>query len=594
MCINTLTPAETKKIAKKSPRPRYSESMMISSATKGRIINIDYATTEINPTLIDTSGNIFSMFYGGLNPLMYDAESGVLIFTGRILSDTKAGTKILGFGYSEDSGISWMIQNDLNEPDNHNFEAQFPSLVTGAIIDGLAAPIIIYSEEVGGGGEYGGDPILLYNEMNFDESYWNWVDFHNIVPYPDLYVASPVITTGNKIFTSFISFTTGEDYYIVYEADVSAVSVVEPNLNSSIFPADVPGSAEYASVFNNTAYNYVRGNHVAVGGAWDMNESSSSPRNLDRNLIYKISSDNGATWGAPVLIEEKNIVGFPAQSFDADAFISEWTTSMVIDPFGSVHFFVNIIETLNRQKSLISHIGLKGGEWTLRVIDTLDFELSSNETCDIGCGLTQPFITPSGLLALVFTAGTSKSDTTMGGMIASDLFISISSDLGATWTEPENITNSPGINETKIQGSPTVEVGDNGSETLHLVYLVDVEEPLGDQQGKHVYYHLAHTLSIVSVIENEKTFPINFELEQNYPNPFNPGTTISFRLQQKSEVDLNIYNILGQQVALLIKDAMEIGSHEVYWDASKFAAGIYFYKLTANGKSRTNKMILLK
>ncbi len=525
---------------------------------------------------------------------MYDVETGVLIFTGRILSDTKAGTKILGFGYSDDSGKSWVIQNDLNEPDNHNFEAQFPSLVAGAKIDGIGAPIIIYSEEVGGGGEFGGDPILIYNEMNYDESFWKWADFHGILPYPDLYVASPVITTGNKIFMSFISFTTGEDYYIVYEADVSAVSVVEPNLNSSIFPADVPGSAEYASVYNNTAYNYVSGNHVAVGGAWDMDESSSSPRNLDRNLIYKLSSDNGASWGAPVLIEEKNIVGFPAQSFDADAFISAWTTSMVIDPFGSVHFFVNIIETLNRQKSLIGHIGMESGEWTLHVIDTLDFELSSNETCEIGCGLTQPFVTPSGLLALVYTAGTSSSDTLKGGMIASDLFISVSNDLGVTWTEPENITNSPGINETKIQGSPTVEVGDNGSETLHLVYLVDVEEPLGDQQGKHVYYHLAHSLSIVSVTEDEETLPISFELKQNYPNPFNPGTTISFRLQAKSEVTLKIFNILGQEMELLIEEAMGIGSHEVYWDASEFASGIYYYMLTANGKTRTNKMILLK
>jgi len=228
MFINTLISAETKKIVKKSPRLIYSESTLISPGTKGRIINIDYATTEINPTLIDTSGNIFSMFYGGLNPLMYDAETGVLIFTGRILSDAKTGTKILGFGYSEDSGKSWVIQNDLNEPDNHNFEAQFPSLVSGANIDGIDVPIIIYSEEVGGGGEFGGDPILAYNEMMYDESYWNWVDFHGILPYPDLYVASPVITNGNKIFTSFISFTAGEDYYIVYETDISDLSVVAP------------------------------------------------------------------------------------------------------------------------------------------------------------------------------------------------------------------------------------------------------------------------------------------------------------------------------------------------------------------------------
>jgi len=555
---------------------------------------LDYSSTGISPTLIDTAGNIYSMFYGGLNPLIYDAESGVLAFTGRILSNTKAGTKILGFGYSNDSGVSWSVQNDLNEPDNHNFEAQFPSLISGATIDGSVVPIIIYSEETGGGGEFGGDPILLYNEMGYGGAFWNWVDFHDIAPFPDLYVPSPVITSEGKIFTSFISFTTGEDYYIVYETDISAVSVVVPNVDASIFPADVAGSADFASVFNHTAYNYIRGNHVAVGGAWDMDDSSSSPRFSDRNLIYKLSSDNGATWGTPVLIQEENIVGFPAQSFDADAFISAWTTSMVIDPFGRVHFFVNIIETLNQQKALIGHIGLDRGEWTFHVIDTLDFELTSNETCEIGCGLTQPFVTPSGLFALVYSAGTSISDTISSGLIASDLFLSTSSDFGATWTEPENITNSPGINETKVQGAPTVEVGDNGFETLHLVYMVDVEEPLGDQQGKHVYYHLAHELSILSISQGDKTVPVSMKLEQNFPNPFNPGTTIRFRLQRESKVNLRIYNILGQEVDMLIDDLMETGSHEFYWDASKFTAGIYFYRLTANNLTRTNKMILLK
>ena len=525
---------------------------------------------------------------------MYNVETGALIFTGRILSDNKAGPKILGFGYSDDSGESWFVQNDLNEPDNHNFEAQFPSIVSGANIDGIDVPIIFYSEEVGGGGEFGGDPILLYNTMKYDESFWNWVDFHSIAPYPDLYVASPVITTGNKVFTSFISFTRGEDYYIVYEADVSNISVVEPNLDASIFPVEVPGSAEVASVFNHTAYNYVRGNHVAVGGAWDMDDSSSSPRFPDRNLIYKLSSDNGATWGSPVLIEEENIVGFPAQSFDADAFISAWTTSMIIDPFGRVHFFVNIIETLNRQKSLISHIGLEKGKWTLHVIDTLDFELSSNETCEIGCGLTQPFVTPSGLLALVYSAGTSISDTIKGGMIASDLFLSISSDLGATWTEPENITNSPGINETKIQGSPTVETGDNGFETLHMVYMVDVEEPLGDQQGKHVYYHLAHDLSILAVSDEEKTIPVSMELEQNFPNPFNPETTIEFSLPVSGKVSLVVYNLRGEQVANLFDGIQSAGRHQIVLDASKVASGMYFYRLQAANFVQAKKMILLK
>ncbi len=88
--------------------------------------------------------------------------------------------------------------------------------------------------------------------------------------------------------------------------------------------------------------------------------------------------------------------------------------------------------------------------------------------------------------------------------------------------------------------------------------------------------------------------PKTFELVQNYPNPFNPTTTISFTLPEKTDVRLDIFNILGQSVTTLISGELPAGNHEAVWDAGNSPTGVYFYRLTAEKESITRKMLLLK
>jgi len=95
--------------------------------------------------------------------------------------------------------------------------------------------------------------------------------------------------------------------------------------------------------------------------------------------------------------------------------------------------------------------------------------------------------------------------------------------------------------------------------------------------------------------KNNKVYPSKFELSQNYPNPFNPKTAISYQLPAFSEVDLSIYNILGQKVATLVSEKQPAGRYKVEWDATKFASGVYIYKLsTDQGYTKAKKLILLK
>ena len=93
--------------------------------------------------------------------------------------------------------------------------------------------------------------------------------------------------------------------------------------------------------------------------------------------------------------------------------------------------------------------------------------------------------------------------------------------------------------------------------------------------------------------------PATYVLLQNYPNPFNPSTTIEYELPVRSQVDLIIYNILGQRVATLYSRTQPAGLHGIEWDGTDaqgrpVASGIYFYRLHTPSFSQAKKMVLLR
>ena len=99
---------------------------------------------------------------------------------------------------------------------------------------------------------------------------------------------------------------------------------------------------------------------------------------------------------------------------------------------------------------------------------------------------------------------------------------------------------------------------------------------------------------LVSVVYNKNITPLEFQLNQNYPNPFNPGTIISYRLSTAGAVTLKIYDILGQEVAILLNETQNSGTHYVYFDGSALTSGVYFCRLKVNKNEVTRKMVLLK
>lgn len=88
--------------------------------------------------------------------------------------------------------------------------------------------------------------------------------------------------------------------------------------------------------------------------------------------------------------------------------------------------------------------------------------------------------------------------------------------------------------------------------------------------------------------------PTDFALDQNYPNPFNPSTTIGYQLAQSSEVELKVFDILGREVATLVKGLMPAGSHSAVFSAGDLSSGIYLYRLKAGNSVITRKMVYMR
>jgi hypothetical protein len=98
----------------------------------------------------------------------------------------------------------------------------------------------------------------------------------------------------------------------------------------------------------------------------------------------------------------------------------------------------------------------------------------------------------------------------------------------------------------------------------------------------------------ITDVDDENYHPEKFILEQNYPNPFNPITKIRFQIPSASFVQLEVYDILGRKVTTLLNKEMNAGGYVTEFDASKFASGVYIYRLKAGDFISSKKMILIK
>jgi len=112
-------------------------------------------------------------------------------------------------------------------------------------------------------------------------------------------------------------------------------------------------------------------------------------------------------------------------------------------------------------------------------------------------------------------------------------------------------------------------------------------------RGEILRYH-DRSVTVAVPLERGGELPVQALLQQNYPNPFNPSTTIKYKLPKSSEVRLSVYDMLGREVSVLVNEKRNAGVHEVKFDGSNLASGVYFYRLQAGDFVQTRKLLLLR
>jgi hypothetical protein len=127
---------------------------------------------------------------------------------------------------------------------------------------------------------------------------------------------------------------------------------------------------------------------------------------------------------------------------------------------------------------------------------------------------------------------------------------------------------------------------------LSTIYFwrVNATNSLGTTQFSEIW----RFRTVLTSVEQIAGQPTEFSLRQNYPNPFNPTTTIAFSVRESVRASLRVYDMLGKEVEVLTDDVLSPGEYKATFDGSKYASGIYFYRLVAGSFVQTRKMQLVK
>ncbi len=154
--------------------------------------------------------------------------------------------------------------------------------------------------------------------------------------------------------------------------------------------------------------------------------------------------------------------------------------------------------------------------------------------------------------------------------------------LGITLLVPSNINNGEYTGEVVCQ-------------VVYAGPQEGVESNMRQQQScNFVTAKYSAFVGMPNVVNDVQPASPEFHLEQNYPNPFNPLTVISYQLPVKSSVSLEVYDLLGREVTILLNEVQDAGEHSVYFDGTNFSGGLYLYRLRAEKFSTIKKLLLVK
>ena len=261
----------------------------------------------------------------------------------------------------------------------------------------------------------------------------------------------------------------------------------------------------------------------------------------------------------------------------------------------SVQFYVDSVNNINgRWGTIIPNVNAEG----IRRIEELSLvngSIIAFNTCTAG-------IWPSGANTVNPAGGLSaiKIDSTDALLPVELTSFSASVNNNSVVLEWQTATenNNKGFEVQRKENGEFVSIafieGSGNSSAVKNYSYIDKSAKSSKYSYRLKQIDLNGSFTYSNIININLAGPDKFNLMQNYPNPFNPSTTINYSLISASLVQLRVYDINGREAAVLVNEVKQPGVYSIKFNASSFASGVYFYKITAGANTLTKKMILIK
>jgi|GEM_PF-1835006 len=303
-------------------------------------------------------------------------------------------------------------------------------------------------------------------------------------------------------------------------------------------------------------------------------------------------------------------------------FVTKWDTlsgmaldSTLIPPDSVIFLDSFVVEIVDKIVSRYDHFTVypnKGTIPTAKVLDrnesgTINIEQPTwdpEATMGARYGNTalvtmpQAAIDDAGNIYLVYSAPVEEAISPINGENYRDVYVVYSKDGGKTWSNAQNISNNP------VMENVFGHVSKKCDNYLHVYYQEDEEPGTEVQNGDHptINYIFYHKIPLVDILNDELGSGAGLSIKENsennvvlngvYPNPVNYESTISFNLKNSSDVSIAIIDILGKKVAEHHFSNLQSGTHELSINASGLKSGTYILNLTTNTETTTTKLIV--
>ncbi len=571
---------------------------------KPESINIGNGSLAAAYVSVDIMANAYGPSIETLNPVAYDPFADVVAVLHRGTA-ALGGSGTLYYNYSTDGGVNW-TRTPTAINDGLAYSARYPSM---AILNGS------HSTDIGDLSAVASWPQLTPADFG-NMGYAIDQPFGGAAPYSALIVPK---STEEPYSSQVPCWASDNSLYFFWASDYYNVSDY------------IVYNTEDFSTINNSfwdgASNFADGFMLGMGGV-SFNGTDymglNSTFNFDNGFWvwpgYVKSTDNGATWSnwnicnftqIPVLADYD--VLFDNYSPALDAYVS-YSGDIQVDKNGYVHMIVGVSDTADTWETTTKNAIVELYEdpsavsgWNAKIIleggiEATDWDwmgLLYDSTPNIGqmgfSGYLAFDVDREILVAQWVNTGNIEGDT----LAVMDIFYSYR-NLDGEWAAPINITNTTNINESGSHLAPTMKkesVSGGYDVTFYSMYWYEEGNttPITNSVNPSEIFIAPITQFVpITGVEEEGIKLNSFSLDQNYPNPFNPSTVVNYTLAKRSNVTLKVYDVLGKEVANLVNNSQEAGTHQVTFDASNLASGLYIYTLNAGDFSSSKKMMLMK